>query len=293
MNTRKKFSRREKLLYKIDTQAYGLEIGPGFHPVLPKSRGYNVKILDTCSQQELADKFARDNLDVSKIEPVDYIWHGEPLPECIGDTHCFDFVIASHVIEHTPDFIGFLEDVTAILKETGILSLAVPDKRYCFDHFRPVTGLARVVDAHVEKRRIHTPGTGAEHFISYVSDKGRPGWNAHTQPRLQVNHSIADTKRLMRQIIDTQAYFDLHAWCFTPASFRFLATALAELDLIHLYVDTLFPTEEFEFFVTMSRTRPDTPFDRIALMTEMRREERDLTGLVKRSVGRLTRGWWR
>jgi hypothetical protein len=45
------------------------------------------------------------------------------------------------------DLIRFLNDCDSLLKKAGILSLAVPNKRYSFDHFRPITGIGRVVDA--------------------------------------------------------------------------------------------------------------------------------------------------
>ena len=40
------------------------------------------------------------------------------------------------MIEHTPDLIAFLADCDAVLKDTGVLSLVIPDKRYSFDRFR-------------------------------------------------------------------------------------------------------------------------------------------------------------
>src|SRR6266566_3060251 len=40
-----------------------------------------------------------------------------------------------------------LDDCDSLLKKGGVLSLVVPDKRYCFDRFRPLTDVGRVIDA--------------------------------------------------------------------------------------------------------------------------------------------------
>lgn len=39
--------------------------------------------------------------------------------------------------EHEPDLIRFMNECDAVMEPDGILTLAVPDKRFCFDRFRP------------------------------------------------------------------------------------------------------------------------------------------------------------
>ena len=68
------FSRKEKALYGIDTSAPGLEIGPSHRPFAPKKEGFNVSILDHLNQEQLIEKYKSHNLDLTNIEPVDYIW---------------------------------------------------------------------------------------------------------------------------------------------------------------------------------------------------------------------------
>lgn len=58
-----------------------------------------------------------------------------------------------------------------------MLSLAVPDKRYCFDRFRPLTGLSQLVDAHLEPRAHHNPGGVADCFLNVVKLEGRIAWD--------------------------------------------------------------------------------------------------------------------
>ena len=75
--------------------------------------------------------------------------------------HAYDWIVASHLVEHTPDLIGFLNDCDSLLKENGVLSLAIPDQRYCFDYFRPLTGIGHVIDAAQNPRKRRSPGSAA------------------------------------------------------------------------------------------------------------------------------------
>jgi len=126
---RKTHDRDGILLRGIDRQALGLEIGPSHRPVAAKRNGFNVRILDHLDAPGLRAKYADHGVDVAAIEEVDYVWRGESLEALVGGER-FAWIIASHVIEHVPDFIGFLGSCERILAPGGVLSLAVPDKRY-------------------------------------------------------------------------------------------------------------------------------------------------------------------
>jgi predicted SAM-dependent methyltransferase len=65
--------------------------------------------------------------------------------EIFGD-ETLDFVIASHLIEHLPNPLGFLKECQRVLRANGILYLVVPDKNHTFDRARDVTPLAHLVE---------------------------------------------------------------------------------------------------------------------------------------------------
>jgi hypothetical protein len=48
--------------------------------------------------------------------------------------------------------LGFLKDCETLLKQGGILVLAVPDKRRCFDLLQPLTSTGMILQAHAERR---------------------------------------------------------------------------------------------------------------------------------------------
>ncbi len=147
-------SREEKILRHIDKNGYGIEIGPSHNPIAAKKDGYKTHIIDHMSREQLIVKYEDHSVNLHNIEEVDFVWKGERYSELTGKTQYYDWIIASHIIEHTPDFIGFLNDCDAILKDDGVISLVVPDKRYCFDHYRPITGISKIIDSHFQKSAI-------------------------------------------------------------------------------------------------------------------------------------------
>jgi hypothetical protein len=59
---------------------------------------------------------------------------------------------------------------------------------------------------------------------------------------------------------------DVHAWCFTPASFRLLIHDLNLLGLTTLQPVDAFPTEGHEFFVALRKNPVVQEGDRLALL---------------------------
>jgi hypothetical protein len=142
----------------FDPSGVGLEIGPSFNPLLPKSAGYRVETLDHATADELRDKYRNDpNVDAARIEEVDFVADGRPIAEVVGKPGYYDYIVASHVIEHAPDMLGFLTGCETLLKQTGTLVLAVPDKRRCFDLLQPLTSTGMILQAHEERRTRHAP----------------------------------------------------------------------------------------------------------------------------------------
>jgi len=57
----------------------------------------------------------------------------------------YDFVLSSHTLEHVANPLRALSEWIRILKERGVLALVLPHKEGTFDHRRPVTALAHLV----------------------------------------------------------------------------------------------------------------------------------------------------
>jgi SAM-dependent methyltransferase len=265
-------NRKQIILRDIDLKGLGLEIGPSHNPVAPKKEGFRVHVLDHLSREGLIEKYKDHGVQLDNIEAVDFVWSGQSFRDLTGGEQQYDWIIASHVIEHTPDLIGFLNECESILKPGGVLSLAIPDKRYCFDHFRPVTSLGKIIDAHLAKDTVHSPGNVAEYFMYVVAKDGSIAWNGDGPGEYRFLHGLKDAAWGMQVVKEQKAYLDIHAWCFVPHSFRLMAQDLNALRFINLQEYSFSPTIGHEFFVTLSTRKSETYPSRIEIAQSMEQE---------------------
>ena len=249
--------RREKIICKCNLGGKGLEIGPSISPVVPKKDGFDIEIINHTDKKGLIDKYTAQGLDTCNIEEVDYVWTGESYAELTGKRSYYDYIIASHVIEHTCDLIVFLCECSEILKENGILSLAIPDKRYCFDYLRPATSVSKVLDRHINSSAVHSPGSVYEHYSSVCCSDGAISWDSHPPREINAFHEIKEAVDMYNDAVSQEKYIDVHSWVFTKSSFELLIYDLNCLDLIDLVVTESFGAEEKEFFISlMKRNEP-------------------------------------
>lgn len=265
-----RMSREQKALYGLDRSGLGLEIGPSHNPIAPKRKGYRVHILDVADALELRRKYTGHGVNLDNIEDVDFVWKGEPLYELIGNTECYDWIIASHVIEHVPDLISFLQQCERLLKPEGVLSLVIPDKRYCFDYFSPVTSTGELLDAWWSRRTRPSPGKVFDHFANAVKRDGNGAWGADTaRGEFALIHTLNDAKSLWERALSTEDYMDVHCWRFTPASFRLLLSDLRDLGLTEFGVKVEFDTVGCEFFVSLGKGYEVRCTDRLSMLKQI------------------------
>jgi hypothetical protein len=229
-----------------------LEIGPFFNPSLT---GPDVRYLDICSTDELKERARSSGLDPTAVPPIDYV---SPPDRLDTRGQRFPLVFSSHVIEHQPDLIHHLQEVEVILLFNGAYALVVPDCRYCFDHFIAPSNIAEVIGAYEEKRRRHTLANYVEHSVLTTHNDPLLHWKGeHGEPQV-------DRARIQAAVGQWRAakgaYLDVHAWQFTPASFRQIILGLYDLGLTKLkplrVYDT--PCGNFEFcaVLTLSSDEP-------------------------------------
>lgn len=248
-------SRKSYFLKLIDESGAGLEIGPSHRPVTPKSENYNCQILDHLNENDLKKKYKNHDVNLNNIEKVDYVWDGTPIDKLIGKRNHFDYIIASHVIEHVPDFISFLQQCENLLSVNGILSLAIPDKRYCFDFFSPITTTGMIIDAFLEKAVKPSPGRVFDHFSNAAQlDEGEASiaWSENSGlDRKKLIHTMSQAIDQYSQSLNIDKYIDCHNWRFVPASFCLLISDLRELKLTNLDIAYKQDTIGHEFFVSL------------------------------------------
>lgn len=264
--------RTAKLLHGLDLTAEGIEVGPSFAPIAPKAKGFRTTVVDHASREDLVAKYRGHAVDTSRIEGVDVVWTDGSLADAVSRRNFFRWIIASHVIEHMPDFVGFLNGCDEALTDDGIVSLAVPDRRYCFDYRRPPTSLGAVVDAHHAQRRTHSPGTVAEHHLNAVLRDNAIAWSRGDDGPLTCVHSLDQVKHVMGRALASDEYIDCHAWVFTPSTFRLLVQDLHDLGLLSLQESCFFDSEGCEFIVQLSRNGSGPGLSRQELLERCRAE---------------------
>lgn len=254
LSTESRLSRNEKLLLNCDINTSGLEIGPSYNPIAAKAAGYRVDILDHADARTLREKYKDHNVDLSRIEEVDYVWSGQALHDLTKKTDHYDWIIASHVIEHTPDLVSFLIQCELMLKPGGILSLAVPDHRYCFDVFRPVSTSGDVIQAFIEKRRKHSAGAIFDHFSMGAKKNGTLAWNKGVLGEYSLIHdTVKHAQAVLAYASSSDEYIDIHNWRFTPSSFKLTLADIHALGYVSFTIKTFFETEGFEFVCQLQK----------------------------------------
>ena len=225
----------------------GLEIGASHNPLLRKADSYNIRVADHLDQAGLIEKYAAKG--TSRIEPVDYVLTPGRLTDTISDR--FDYIVASHLAEHTVCLISFLQDCEKLLLPGGALSLALPDMRFCFDRFRERSGLGRVIDVYNSGQLVHTAGMVTEHFLFNAALGDVTSWYSGATGDYHFRYS---SEFVQEKVASAEAgeYVDTHNWVLTPNHFRLLLHDLRSLGYIAMCEAAFTDTIDHEFFITLS-----------------------------------------
>ena len=244
--------RRALLLDALDpARLRGAEIGPLNCPIVRKSEG-DILYIDHTDRAGLLEIFGHTDMDLAAIVEVDAVWGDRRLVECLPGP--VDYIIASHVIEHVPDLLGWLREVRQALAPTGELRLAVPDRRYTFDILRRESGLADVLDAYVRGARAPLPRAVIEFLLMTREVSAKEAWLGEIDVEAlragmpSIEHALA----MAREVLGGR-YVDSHCWIFTPRSFAELMESVAAAGLLGMACAGFHDTAplDFEFFVAL------------------------------------------
>jgi hypothetical protein len=243
--------RREKLLHGIDvSKKVGMEIGALCRPFLRRADG-EVIYVDHADTPTLREKYRHDpNVVLDEIVTVDAVWGENTLAQAVGRK--VDFVVASHVVEHVPDLIGWLGELRSILKDGGEIRLIVPDKRFTFDYLRCETRLPDVAYASLIKARKPQPHVVFDYIMSVVKLDGGQAWRGEVNAEtLEHHHDLDLAQRCAISVAQDNQYVDVHCWVFTPESFALLFAGMAAQGLASFECTNFFDSGLYtnEFFV--------------------------------------------
>jgi SAM-dependent methyltransferase len=257
--------RRDRLTRLISREQAGIEIGPYFNPAAPKRLGYNCLVLDVFDASALRERATADSNipkdSIGNIEEVDLVGPATSIMTLVAEKHklgTFDYIVSSHNFEHLPNPVQFLQDCEQVLRPGGVISMAIPDRRTCFDFFRPHSILSELLDAYFRCRDRPTPAQlfaqSSLHCRYTRGDQQLVGCSLQDDPaNFTPLETLAEAFAAWKQFEEQpdELYRDTHCWAFTPGSFELLLNDLRFLGLTQLEIVEVTETIGHEFFVTI------------------------------------------
>ncbi|MDR3476235.1 MAG: methyltransferase domain-containing protein [Devosia sp.] len=269
---------RQTIRNSVDLEQRGLEIGPAYAPILPKASGYRVLAIDHTDQGSLREKYRREGVDVGRIEQVDAIDDGGEFSRLDETGAGFDFIVASHVFEHLPNPIHFLQRCERALKPNGRLILIIPDRRFCFDLLRPVSTAGQMIEAYLGNRSTHSPAALFDHHAYNARRNGAHIWVEREPGSISLTGTpVAGYAAAVAA--NNGAYVDCHGWVFTSSSFRLAIEDLRSLGLIGLGEAAFCDTVGAEFMIELTRAAAATARDRLQLALTAQLEAQQITAI--------------
>ena len=233
-----------------------LEIGPYAKPQFRRPQ-HDVYYADICTADQIRAQASQHGYNPALApEHIDIMIDLDSDPTIVTD-HRFQAIFSSHVIEHQPDLVRHLDEIAQLGQSEQVqYFVAIPDRRYCFDHFQPESTIAEVIGAHIERRRRLLPSTLLQNELFGCHNNEYRHWNhdhgAHpltTMTMERLRECIANARRL-----DTE-YIDSHAWRFTPESFDLIIELLYQLELQPWRCSQVYTTARGsnEFYAVLTR----------------------------------------
>ncbi len=138
-----------------------------------------------------------------------------------------DFVIASHVLEHLAEPIGFLDEIHRVLHPGGIALILLPDRHMTRDRARPATPLSHLVAEH----EAGTTEVSEAHVVEWLQNRGKP---------------FGDTRAEQLETLERFRKRSIHVHCWDAT--EFLDVILWGIEHLHHqweFVDGALPTDVF------------------------------------------------
>lgn len=194
----------------------GLEIG-ALHAPLAVPAGVVVRYVDRLRREESIRVFPE--LDPARIVEPDYVMDGFTLAEIAPGSQ--DFVIANHVLEHTPNPLAALVAWHRVLRSQGVIFAGVPLAEHTFDRGRPITPPQHILMDWMERRDSGQVTEGdLPHYREWVSVSLLAISRQHGSPLPEFD--AAEVERIAQaRLLQSD---EIHFHTFSSESYRELLT---------------------------------------------------------------------
>lgn len=283
--------RRRRIAGLVDlSRGRGLEVGPLDAPLAPRDTVPNVSYVDVVDREGLIAHYAGEPLvEGQHIPEIDYVLTTSDRVQTLGEAvragAPFDWVLASHVIEHVPDVIGWLTDLADAMSDDAELVLIVPDRQFTFDFHRHQTTVGQMLEAHDLGQTRPSVRAVYDNFHNACAIDSTEAWAGVVPEAESRYHPLSDVLDRLERARSGE-YVDSHVWTFTAGAFLDQVVELGRLGLSDLVVEQLVPTEVggIEFYAVLRRVPRGTPASEV-----LARHERAASTLADAS-GRIYPG---
>jgi len=204
----------------------GIEVGPGAHPFELPLPGAHVRYLDRWRANESTGLFPQLAAQGEFTEPdVIADFNTDRLSPIADNSQ--DFVIASHVLEHLAEPIGFLREIHRVLRPGGVALILLPDRHQTRDRHRPPTSLSHLVDEY----EAGVDEVSEAHLVEWLQNRGKP---------------LGNTRDEQLQTLDRFRRRSIHVHCWdAPEFLEVILWGIENLDEHWEFVDGSLPLDEF------------------------------------------------
>jgi predicted SAM-dependent methyltransferase len=206
----------------------GIEIG-ALQRRLSVPASCNVRYVDRLPMADLLRHYPE--LHGLPLQPPDLIDNGERLDNIVAGS--LDFVIANHFFEHSENPIQTLANLLRVMKPSGVLFMAVPDKRYTFDAERPSTSFAILRSTYKTGERPDRTELYREwvRFVEMQGDATKEERVLHLMnEKYSIHFNVWALDELLAFLIDTRREFGL--------PFEIISTVCSDNEVIVLLART-------------------------------------------------------
>jgi SAM-dependent methyltransferase len=225
----------------------GIEVGPGSNP-FPLPSGATVRYVDRWTSAEARALYPE--LPAAEFPEPDVVSNFDVDRLDAFASGSLDFVIASHVLEHLADPLGFLVEIHRVLRPGGVAIVLLPDRRRTFDRTRPPTPLEHLIEEHANG----VTRVADEHIEEFLTlaDQG-------------ASYTIAPDGENREAFYDWHRDRSIHVHCWTDSEFhQVLLYAIVDLGLSWELLDRVQRTEgDEEFGYVLRRPRLHGVWDRL------------------------------
>lgn len=239
-----------------------LEIGPLNRPIADKKIYPNTYYCDIRSTEDVQRLYSGNDyleatgimINPETIVPIDYVIQ-ESYEKTFEKIEKFDFVIASHVLEHTENLIFSLQDISTILSTGGMFCIVYPDKRYCFDHFRTSASFR---DAYRVFRNGSTENAQMvfDFYFSVISENNPcVFWEKDSVLDYLPESSYKHAVKHYEEVLSGSKMEDIHYWPFSDMDFLKFLYDCTRAGLIPLRCVSFQPCAQYDqqFMVALQK----------------------------------------